>query len=290
MRNLLSFVWGHPLNAANRFAAIGRVVRWQVASRLISNPVALPFVDSTTLLVSRGMTGATGNWYCGLHEFRDMAFVLHALRPEDHFVDVGANVGSYTILAASTGARITSVEPIPSTAALLRRNVAMNQVAHRVRIVECGLSDHAGIERFSTDEDTTNHVLVDSDDAAAGLDMPVSTLDEVLGDDVPAVIKIDVEGYERAVLNGSHRTLSASQLLAVIVEMNGSVARYRVNEDDLNAVMRAHGFAPYAYDPFERTLVDSSHADANVVFVRDRAAVESRTRSARRYRMVNGDI
>ena len=45
-----------------------------------------------------GMTGATGNVYCGLHEFEDMALVLHALRPRDLFVDVGANVGSYTVL------------------------------------------------------------------------------------------------------------------------------------------------------------------------------------------------
>lgn len=46
------------------------------------------------------MTGATGNWYCGLQEYEDMSFVLHALRPGDLFVDVGANIGSYSILAA----------------------------------------------------------------------------------------------------------------------------------------------------------------------------------------------
>jgi hypothetical protein len=47
-----------------------------------------------------GMTGATGNLYVGLHEFEEMAFLLHFLRPGDLFADVGANVGSYTILAA----------------------------------------------------------------------------------------------------------------------------------------------------------------------------------------------
>jgi hypothetical protein len=47
------------------------------------------------------MTGATGNWYCGLHEVHEMAFVLHLLRPREHFVDnyrhrvcAGQGVGS----------------------------------------------------------------------------------------------------------------------------------------------------------------------------------------------------
>jgi hypothetical protein len=63
-------------------------------------PVVVPFVGDTRLLVARGMRGATGNVYVGLHEFEEMAFALHALRPSSRFIDVGANVGSYTVLAA----------------------------------------------------------------------------------------------------------------------------------------------------------------------------------------------
>ncbi|TMC68336.1 MAG: FkbM family methyltransferase, partial [Chloroflexi bacterium] len=92
------------------------MVRWQFVSRLIAGPIALPFVEGTSLFAMRGMTGATGNWYCGLHEVREMAFVLHLLRAKDHFLDVGANVGSYTVLAGgAVGARVTAVEPIPET-------------------------------------------------------------------------------------------------------------------------------------------------------------------------------
>lgn len=62
-------------------------------------PVAVPFVENTRLLVGTGMAGATGNVYAGLHEFQDMAFVLHALRPSSFFLDGGANVGVYTVVA-----------------------------------------------------------------------------------------------------------------------------------------------------------------------------------------------
>jgi hypothetical protein len=94
MWNSLRFVMQHPLNARGRYKALRRVLSWQIASRLMQGPIAFPFVDRTQLFATRGMTGATGNWYCGLHEVSEMGFVLHALRPDDHFVDVGANIAT----------------------------------------------------------------------------------------------------------------------------------------------------------------------------------------------------
>lgn len=186
---LLRYVWDHPLNARGRFAAIGRVIRWQLGSRLLPGVVALPYVEGTCLFASHGMTGATGNWYCGLHEFAEMAFVLHVLRQDEHFVDVGANVGSYTVLAAgAVGARTTAVEPIPSTFEHLRRNVALNGLDERVRCRRAGLSDRDGVLRFTSTLDTVNHVLAAGEDLPA-IDVPVTTLDALVSNDVPVLVK-----------------------------------------------------------------------------------------------------
>jgi len=105
MWSLLKFVWHHPLNASGQLAALWRVLRWQLTARLMPGLIELPFVQGTSLFAMRGMTGATGNWYCGLHEVHEMAFVLHLLRPGDHFLDVGANVGSLPCWPAGRLAR-----------------------------------------------------------------------------------------------------------------------------------------------------------------------------------------
>lgn len=134
---LLAFVLGHPLNRGHGITAITRVLRWQIGSRLLPAGSALPFVGGTRLFATRGMTGATGNWYCGLHEVEEMGFVLHALRPGELFVDVGANIGSYTVLAAgAVGADVVAVEPVPTTFAVLRRNVCLNDLVDRVFLRE----------------------------------------------------------------------------------------------------------------------------------------------------------
>ena len=290
LSELLSFVWNHPLNSTDRIAALGRVARWQMASRLLAGPIALPFVEGTSLFASRGMTGATGNWYCGLDEVRDMAFVLHMLRLGEPFLDVGANVGSYTVLAAgAVGAQVTSVEPIPRTFKHLQQNVVLNGLAGTVIAWRGGLSDSSGTLRFTTDLGAVNHVLGEGEREPA-VEVAVRTLDDLVGVTVPTLIKIDVEGYERPVLMGAARTLADSRLLAVVMETNGSGARYGVADDELTTFMAHHGFAPYTYDPFERRLVVPVSRGSNTIFIRDTEAVAGRLRTARRYRLVNGEI
>ena len=290
LRQLATFVWNHPLNANGRLSALGRVVRWQLASRLVAGPIALPFVEDTSLFAMRGMAGATGNWYCGLHEVRDMAFVLHLLRPNEHFLDVGANVGSYTVLAAgAVGARVTAVEPIPEAFAHLARNIALNGLGARVRALQCGLSNAAGVLPFTSDLDSVNHVLAAGEELPS-IEVPVRTMDDLVGRDVPVLMKVDVEGHEHAVLTGGSRTLADPALLAVVMETNNSGSRYGIRDSDLVSLMQGHGFSSYAYDPFHRRLVDVADADGNTVFVRDRTTVEARLSAAKRYRLINGTI
>ena len=94
---LLRFITSHPLNKSNKADAIMRFIKWQINTRLNPHPVVYPYTEKAKLIIEKGMTGATGNLYCGLHEFEDMSFLLHFLREEDLFIDIGANVGSYTV-------------------------------------------------------------------------------------------------------------------------------------------------------------------------------------------------
>lgn len=287
---LLYYVWCHRLNAGGRFRAIGRVLRWQVASRLLAGPLAFPFVEDTLLFASHGMTGATGNWYCGLHEAEEMGFILHFLRPDDLFLDVGANIGSYTVMVAgAVGARVISVEPIPATFSNLQRNVLLNGLTDHVEPHCVGLSSERSELRFTQDQDTVNHVMAEGEYSRA-IRVPVVSMDELLAGRVPSIIKIDVEGHELAVLKGARSTLSDPGVAAVVMEINGSGARYGVSDAELLAMMRGYGFVPCGYDPFARRLRDWDHSSGNAIFVRDRNMVEARVIQAKRYRLINGMI
>jgi FkbM family methyltransferase len=295
LARLMRFVWMHPLNRGGRMQALSRFVRWQLASRLLPEArFALPFVNESSLLMRRGMTGATGNWYCGLDEADDMAFVVHLLRRGDLFVDIGANIGSYSILAAAgAGADAIAIEPIPATFDSLSRNITVSRLETRVRSCAKGLSRVAGTLRFTTTQDSVNHVLAEGEDAVSA-EVPVITLDMLLEESeqsrAPTAIKIDVEGHELAVLEGAAKTLRSPDLKAVVMETNGSGARYGYSDEALIDIMKGHGFQPHTYTAVGRTVRAAPHIQGtgNTIFLRDLPFVEQRLRSAPRVRLVTG--
>lgn len=273
MLNTLGFILGHPLNGKRKLASILRFAQWQIGSRLVGGPVAKLFVDHTRLLVGRGMHGATQNIYCGLHEFEDMAFVLHVLREGDGFVDVGANIGSYTILAGgAAGARCVSIEPGPGAFGHLLDNINLNNIGDRVTALNIGIGKERGVLRFTSGLDTVNHVLAGSEGGREAIEVEIERLDDVLSGFEPAIIKIDVEGFETNVIAGAERVLSRPSLCAVIMELNGSGERYGFDENQLHEHMLEYGFKTFRYLPFERRLVALNGKNAhsgNTLYIRN---------------------
>jgi FkbM family methyltransferase len=283
----LRFLMQHPLGREHPFATLERFARWQLTSRLGFGPSVVPFVEDAHLIVSRGMTGATGNIYVGLHEYDDMAFVLHMLRPGDLFVDIGANIGTYTILASKVvGAHTVSVEPLPSTYAHLENNIYYNRIGNLVEPRNVGLAEQRGNLQFSADLDTMNHIV---DDTYTGPKVCVDVLsvDELLAGRNPTVMKIDVEGFERQVLSGATTTLVSPNLRAIVIEVNEHEQRYDHCGKTAQDMLRAAGFGSYIYVARERRIVPSDEQSVygNYVFIRDAEFVRERLTSARRYRV-----
>lgn len=273
MFRTLSFIRRHPVTARRPFSALARFVRWQIESRL-RKEVEFQWIAGSKLIVRNGMTGATGNVYCGLHEFVDMAFLLHLLRPGDLFIDAGANIGSYSVLASAVcGSDVIAIEPDPETMSHLRRNIDANGVDGRVELVEAALGANEGTIRFTVGLDTVNHVASKSDPDAR--EVALRRLDRIVGSRKPAFIKMDVEGYEAEVLAGAAATLSSSSLLAIQTESNSQQVREALSEA---------GFTRSFYDPVTRRLQQSptSFQASNALYLRDAERCQARLHSAAR--------
>lgn len=279
---LFGFVLRHPIGRRRPLRCLADTLSWQLSAGPTPRPV--PFVGDARLYARRSETGVTGNIYVGLHEFPEMAFVAHVLRPGDLFGDIGANSGSYSVLAAKiAGSRVVAVEPVPETVARLRLNIALNAIEDRVEIHATAVGDHEGTVRFTIDGDTINRIASHIDGDRKTLDVPVMRLDRLFADRIPTVLKIDVEGHEAMVLAGAANLLAQDRLLAVIVEVG---AGFGLTPDDslVERKLRENGFAAVDYDPFRRVLTEVPYTvhrrRENVLWVRDRARVEDRLRTA----------
>ena len=148
--------------------------------------------------------------------------ILDSLRPGDTLVDVGANIGYYTVLGGlrvGPGGRVVAIEPLPSTSAVLRKNVRMNSLGN-VRIIEAA----AGAEpreraRISFDPRHLGRATLRAATGSEGREVRVTTLDRVCRElQTIRLLKIDVEGNELAVLRGAVRTLEKTE--QIVLESN----------------------------------------------------------------------
>ena len=286
--SLLKFIANHPLNKNHKIKAISRFAKWQINARLNPYPVVYSYTEKTKLIIQRSMTGATGNLYCGLHEFNDMGFLLHFLRSDDLFVDVGANIGSYTVLAAGhVGASVISVEPVPKTFEYLKNNIAINQVSSKVMVYNVALGNEKGQISFTSTLDTMNHVATQSETNT--IEVPVDTLDSIVEKEKdPTLLKIDVEGFETNVLKGANSTLSKKNLKAIIIELNGSGAKYGYDERLLHEKLLESDYHPYQYNPFERELTPiDTFGTHNTIYIKDAPFVRERVKEADKLKILD---
>jgi len=279
LSNTLRFILNHPLAKRNRVGAFSRLLKWQINARFNPHPVVYPFVGDTKLLAWKGLTGVTGNIYAGLHEFEDMAFLLHFLRKEDFFADIGANVGSYTVLAAGVcKSKAIAVEPLPNTFKILKDNVFLNHLEEKVILKNVGIGEKNEKLFFTKSLDTMNHVAAEGDTDT--LEIPVRTLDEILPE-TPALIKIDVEGFEVAVLRGASETLENPSLKALIIEINKSSERYGHKSEEVHQLLVEQDFRPFEYEPFARKLSPlAGPNEGNTIYLRDIDFVIKRLKTA----------
>ena len=220
----------------------------------------------------------TGNLYCGLLEYEDMSFVLHSLKETDNFYDIGANVGSYTLLASGVKrCKSFCFEPIQSTFERLINNVNLNKIQHLVDARNIGIGDRNERISFTNDLNTTNRVCKDSSiDNTENVD--VIRLDDNFKPSIPSIAKIDVEGFEDFVLKGGKNFFSSSNTIALIIELNGSGKIFNIEDDEIHKEILSFGFSPIKYAPFERRLtsLESYNSNGNTIYVRDIEAIQKR--------------
>ena len=198
-------------------SAVRLVVR-RFVPRLAYPVLAGPLRGARFVLGSLAGAGAGASVYVNRVEPGLTTTLLRVLHPGEIFVDVGANVGYYTVLASrvvGAGGLVVAIEPAVRNLCLLSRHLRLNN-CRNVSIITAACAQNLNVYRFSPGADyAQGHLLAPgpSQPAVGGgvVVVPAVTIDVVMARTAlrPHVIKIDVEGAELEVLRGAHATLTA---------------------------------------------------------------------------------
>ncbi len=208
-------------------------------------------------------------YYFGVWEPDVTSWISGRLEPGDTFVDVGANVGYFTLLASTLvggSGSVVAVEPSPALFARLHDNLERNRVRN-VRPVNLAASDGPGrVIVFSgpvTDPGLTT--TLPQTELAVEAEVDAQPLSEMLSTHEvrnARLVKIDVEGAEHGVVSGMDPLLAEGRAdLEVLVEIHPSqLARVDKTPEDVLAVFLKAGFRPYV---LENDYEPASHMRAN---------------------------
>ena len=174
--------------------------------------------------------------YSLLKPYAPHPIVAALCKPGETFVDVGANIGAWTLAAAravGTQGRVLAFEPAPRVAETLRKTLKANRLRN-VKLHELALADSSGRRQFSVERDNPGgsrlgHMSSDSHRHFDMIEVTTARLDDIARSERLAaldVMKIDVEGFEYDVLRGSQEVLGSFQP-ALIMETGHENAEAR---------------------------------------------------------------
>lgn len=170
--------------------------------------------------------------------------LMGILRPGMTFIDVGANIGDFSLLAARAvgpAGSVLAVEPHPGNCELIRRSAALNKYRN-INVYDAALSDQGGMVQLHLGDRGAWHTLVpDLPQRQAG----TIEVRQMRLDDLPVerpfsgVIKIDVEGAEMSVLRGAYETLRTAEDVYLLLDLHPGLG---VDPAEVGALLGELGF------------------------------------------------
>ncbi len=197
--------------------------------------------------------------YCAQTTDRDQISEFNAFiascRPGMLLFDIGAHFGIFSFAALHYGgasARAIAVDPSPTASRIMRIQAGLNNLTGRLRVVQASVGDQVGWQEMVAAGVIAAGYFVAPNKEHAKRDLTrirATTLDELAQEcgTLPTHVKIDVEGFEAAVLRGGREVLSGAKAPLLFIELHNRIVRER-NGDPLETLqlLKSAGYQPFA--------------------------------------------
>lgn len=255
---ILAEIWGHPANAKRRARAVASAILWQIGKRVSGRSRIRRFPRYALICYPDSKSASAAIYFNGLPDLDEMTFIERFLRPGDRFVDIGANIGLYTLFAAGIVGPKGQVIAFESDEVSRRRiaeNVQLNGFDN-IEVRREAITDHAGSIDFGfSSESCTRRVAAPGDTGNGARTVPTNTLCDALEGIDPTMIKIDVEGAEPIILEGSRTWLSDGHVPVLQLELCGYSKKYGYRSDQVVALLASLGFQTAVYSAHDAKLL-----------------------------------
>jgi FkbM family methyltransferase len=190
--------------------------------------------------------------------------------PGGAILDLGAHLGTFTLVAAASGRRVIAVEASSRNVELLEKSARANGLDDAITIIPASVSNRSGMVRFQ--QEAAWGRIADARWATDVVEVPARTVTEILGElgvGRVDVVKMDVDGFEMAAIEGMAALLSVPQAPRVVYKSNAHTLRmFDATPEQLVGALAELGYGNYLVGGEERELTpvtpSSFQPDTNV--------------------------
>lgn len=258
--NVIRYIWSHPANRGRQFSSMYLSIKWQIMKRFISKYIDIEVFNTLKLRCYPDSPSASLVIYCNeLPDYHEMQFMRRYLRPGDSFLDIGANIGVYSLYAASCVGReglVVAFEPGPKAYSRLMENISLNK-HYNFTAHASAVGNKSGSIDFLADRDTTSRIQSKEDFDIPTIKVPIVRLDDVIKFDC-ALGKMDIEGAELIALQGAEELLRAANPPIWLLELNGSLHAFNFTEEVFVSWLAKRGYGLCLYDA-DRSELNFKH-------------------------------
>lgn len=272
-----------PGVSKGKLRAFFRALRWKFAITFGARR-ALLTIGPARFHCYPGYASASGLVCYGFLEWDETVFMIRFLRPGDRFLDIGANIGTFSVVAGAfvPELEMVSVEPGDEARTMLIENLILSGLPTD-RVVGDVVGESVGQVRFTTGLDVLNAVA--TEDATDVVTLDQTTVDELADGSAFNLMKVDVEGVELSVFKGAATQLALRPGPVILFELNGFCRKYGVEPFEIIDFLGAAGYRVYEYSGVTDELVEYTGRDVpnshNLVATTDVEMVRERLQSAR---------
>jgi len=243
----------NPYNRNKKFLFLLKLLWWKANQKFFRLPVVIPLFKNIQCICYPQSSFGGLIVYSTYPEYSETKLVQKLLRENSLFIDVGANIGYYSLLAASVikKGKIFAFEVEKRALNNFYENINLNKLEDKIEVIEKLVSDKDGYERFIVStESEVSRIVGGSQKSKDFLRFPCIKLDSFAKEENISFIdflKVDVEGAEYKVLKGAEELLRGKRIKYLLFEVNKNIKDYDGSKKDVFEMLSDFGYKIYKF-------------------------------------------
>lgn len=253
--NSLKLLFKHPLNTKKKTYTFLKVIFWKFNQKFLKFSIIIPFTKNYEYICNPVSDYAGMIFYMKYPDYFEFKFLEKALKKKSTFIDIGAGFGDYSLLAAeilsSENSKIFSFEPADLPFIGFSKNIVLNKLENKISLMKEIISDSVGYLYFH--EEKTSEISHISH-KKLGKKRQTTTIDSMVKKyklrEID-LIKIDVEGAEKMVLDGAKLSLKRGIIKNIILELNAKNKDFTTSHEQIIEYLNKFSYSVYKIENYK---------------------------------------